>query len=219
MSSAPPSIARSNDAGRAGRMSRLPAGKIGLWAFMGVVTTLFFLLTIAFLARSQLSDWQALGDLGQPLANPSRLWVNTAMLVVGSIMMELACIAARRGSLPWTRFGLVLGGLFAATFILGQLEFWQTLRAAGYFVASNPANSFFYLITGLHGLHLLGGLVAWGVVTIKAWRNRETEHVRLGVELTANYWHFLLVLWLAMFGLLASSQETIRALARLCGLG
>jgi cytochrome c oxidase subunit 3 len=79
---------------------------------------------------------------------------------------------------------------------------WRQLDAAGYFVASNPANSFFYLLTAIHGLHVLGGLVALARATGKVWRTADPGRVRLSVELCAVYWHFLLVVWLALFALL-----------------
>ena len=63
------------------------------------------------------------------------------------------------------RDGLLAAGLFAFAFLAGQLMVWRQLAAAGYFLTANPANAFFYLITALHGLHLLGGLVAWGRAT------------------------------------------------------
>jgi cytochrome c oxidase subunit 3 len=69
-------------------------------------------------------------------------------------------------------------------------------------VASNPANSFFYLITAAHGLHLMGGLVALGRTTAKVWRGAEMTQVRLSVELCTIYWHFLLLVWLVLLGLL-----------------
>ena len=72
----------------------------------------------------------------------------------------------------------------------------------GYFAKTNPANAFFYLITGLHGLHLLGGLVAWGWTSAKVWRGFDIARVRLSVELCTVYWHFLLVVWLVLFALL-----------------
>ena len=98
--------------------------------------------------------------------------------------------------------GLCAGGVAAVAFLVGQLLAWQQLSAAGYFVAANPANCFFYLITGVHGLHLLGGLVALGRTTAKVWRGVEMDQVRLSVELCAIYWHFLLLVWLVLFGLL-----------------
>jgi cytochrome c oxidase subunit III len=80
---------------------------------------------------------------------------------------------------------------------------WQQLNAAGYFLATNPANAFFYLFTGLHGLHLLGGLVALGMTANKVWRGGfEAKEVRLSVQLCAVYWHFLLALWFVLFTLL-----------------
>ena len=79
---------------------------------------------------------------------------------------------------------------------------WRQLDAAGYFLTANPAIAFFYLFTGVHGLHLLGGLVALGQTTDKVWRGFEVSQVRLSVELCTIYWHFLLVLWLVLFSLL-----------------
>jgi cytochrome c oxidase subunit III len=74
--------------------------------------------------------------------------------------------------------------------------------AAGYVVTANPANSFFYLVTAIHGLHLLGGLVALGRTIAKLWRGADLPKLRLSVELCALYWHFLLLVWLMLLGLL-----------------
>src|SRR5688572_4053113 len=102
MISAASSAVRSGNADHGdGRTSRRSAGKIALWFFMGVVTTLFFLFTIAFLIRSQSGDWRSLADPSQPLANPWQLWVNTAILLASSVMLEFATVAARRGNLSW----------------------------------------------------------------------------------------------------------------------
>ena len=73
------------------------------------------------------------------------------------------------------------------------------------FMASNPANAFFYLLTALHGLHLLGGLWVWGRTTTRVWEGTKVSEVRLSVELCTVYWHFLLLVWLALFGLLLST--------------
>lgn len=203
----------------AGRMASPRAAKLGLWLFMGVVTTLFLLLSLAYLSRSQLSDWQALaGDPGQPLSDRWRLWLNTAMLLASSIALQWSHGAARRNNRRELRLGLGLGGLFAAAFLLGQLGIWQQLVDRGYFVAANPANSFFYLLTGLHGLHLLGGLIAWGKTTAKVLHGAVTAQVHLHVELCARYWHFLFVVWLLLFALLASPRETLEGIAAICGL-
>jgi len=132
----------------------LPAAKLGLGVFLAVVGALFTLVISAYSMRQSLADWRAL-----PV--PKLLWFNTGVLVLSSIALQWAYLAARRNDLEGVIVGLLAGGVSALVFLVGQLLAWQQLRVAGYFVASNPANSFFYLITAVHGLHLAGGLVAW----------------------------------------------------------
>ena len=98
--------------------------------------------------------------------------------------------------------GLLTAGFFSFAFLVGQLIVWRGLADAGYFATTNPANAFFYLLTGVHGLHLLGGLVALALTADKVWRGFEVNQVRLSVQLCAVYWHFLLALWLVLFTLL-----------------
>ena len=101
------------------------------------------------------------------------------------------------------RDGLLAGGVLALAFLAGQLLAWRQLDAAGYFLASNPANSFFYLLTAVHGLHVLGGLVALArAIGQGVARSATPIEVRLSVELCAIYWHFLLFVWLVLFALL-----------------
>jgi cytochrome c oxidase subunit 3 len=134
---------------------------------------------------------------------PNLLWLNTGVLVFSSFALQYARISARRGNLDDVRTGLMAGGVSALAFIAGQLLAWQQLAAAGYFLATNPANTFFYLLTAVHGLHLLGGLVALGRAAMRVGRRGVTlERVRLSVDLCAIYWHFLLAVWLLMYSLL-----------------
>jgi cytochrome c oxidase subunit 3 len=196
-------------------LERSPA-KVFFALFLVVVTMLFVLLTIAFLGRSQFGDWRSLTAApGGPLADASRLWFNTALLVASSIALQWGRVAARRGADAAMRKGLAAGAALAVAFIAGQLWLWNDLAARGHAVASNPAASFFYLITALHGAHLAGGLVALAVAFARVAR-RPTRS-RAGIELVATYWHFLLLVWLAMFALLASPPSTIEFLAALCG--
>jgi cytochrome c oxidase subunit III len=175
--------------------SSLPPAAIGLGVFLAVVSSLFALFVSAYLMRMQVADWAQ-------LPAPRLLWFNTGVLILSSLGLQYAQVAARRGRMEAVADGLIPGGLFALAFLVGQLLAWQQLNAAGYFLAANPANAFFYLFTGLHGLHLLGGLVALGMVADKMWRGFEVKEVRLSVQLCAVYWHFLLALWLVLFTLL-----------------
>jgi cytochrome c oxidase subunit 3 len=87
-------------------------------------------------------------------------------------------------------------------FIGGQFLAWSQLVAAGYYLQANPAFAFFYLLTGLHALHLAGGLWYLGRLGLKMSRERDMEQVLRQVSLSATYWHYLLLVWLAMFALL-----------------
>ena len=173
----------------------LPAATVGLGVFLAVVSSLFALFISAYFMRMQVADWLE-------LPSPKLLWFNTGVLILSSVALQYAQVAARRGSKKGVGDGLFAGGLFAFTFLFGQLVAWRQLNAAGYFLATNPANAFFYLLTGLHGLHLLGGLVALLLTIEKVWRDCELGQVRLSVKLCAVYWHYLLLLWLVLFTLL-----------------
>jgi cytochrome c oxidase subunit 3 len=114
--------------------------------------------------------------------------------------------------------GLLVGGGFAVGFLAGQLAAWRQLDAMVVFDITNPAIAFFYLITALHGLHLAGGLVAWGRTFAGVLRGIDPARTALRVRLCATYWHFLLVLWLALFGLLFSGDDNLTAFLEICGL-
>jgi cytochrome c oxidase subunit 3 len=145
---------------------------------------------------------------------PALLWFNTGVLVMSSIALQWAQMAARRNDMDVALVGLLAGGVSAFMFLAGQLLAWQQLNAAGYFLASNPANSFFYLITAVHGLHLMGGLVGLGRTTAKVLRGAEASQIRLSVELCTIYWHFLLLVWLVLLGLLTGWTDNFVDICR-----
>ncbi len=175
----------------------LPSAKVALGVLLAVITSLFALFVSAYAIRMELADWR-------PLPEPRLLWLNTAILFAGSLGLQWSWRGAARENWRAIRVGLALGGGCALAFMAGQFLAWRELTAAGYLVAGNPANSFFYVLTGLHVLHLLGGLVALAKTAGFAWRGALSS-TRLGVELCAVYWHFLFVVWLILFGLMLST--------------
>ena len=185
----------------------LPAAKIGLGVFLAVAGCLFTLFISAYSMRMNMADWRVL-----PV--PKLLWFNTAVLVLSSAALQWALLSARRNDMDGVIFGLLAGGAAAVTFLVGQLLAWQQLIVAGYFVASNPANSFFYLLTAVHGLHLMGGLVALGKTTARVWRSTKVSEVQLSIELCAIYWHFLLLVWLVLLGLLTGWTDNLIDICR-----
>ncbi|WP_176098930.1 cytochrome c oxidase subunit 3 [Burkholderia cepacia] len=178
------------------------AGRTGLIVFMAVATTLFSLLLLAYAMRMREPDWQ-------PIPHPALLWWNTGALALASVAMQ----RARQPTLHRTAW-LVCGGVLAAVFVAGQLTAWHLLSAGGQTVAVNPSNSFLYLLTGLHGLHVLGGLAAWAV-TIAQLRRADPFRARRVIDLCALYWHFLLAVWLVL--LAAMWWLTPGIVAAVCG--
>ncbi len=176
----------------------VPKAKVGLWVFLAVLTVLFTIIMSAYKERMSLDDWR-------PMPEPSLLWVNTGILLLSGIAMQWAKVAARRGEHQRVWIGLIAGGVLTWMFLGGQLWAWQQLKDMGYLITTNPANSFFYMITGLHGLHVIGGMIVGGIVVLKHWRNAAYARMGLSVDLCAQYWHFLLVVWIAMFALLLST--------------
>lgn len=169
--------------------------KIGLGIFLTVVGALFALLVSAYFMRMDYVDWQ-------PAPVPRVLWLNTGMLVLASVAMQCAVVAARRAQLDNLRLALAAGTLTSVAFLAGQLIAWRDFAAQGYFATENPASSFFYLLTAMHGLHVLGGLAALGRVDVRAFRGQDAGRLLLSTELCATYWHVLLVIWLLLFAVL-----------------
>ncbi|MBC5783056.1 cytochrome c oxidase subunit 3 [Ramlibacter sp. USB13] len=174
-----------------------PPARTALWVFLAVATSLFVLFVSAYAMRLGLSDWS-------PLPRPRLLVLNTALLVGASLAMQWTVHAARRGQGDDVRRGLLASGLLTGGFLAGQLTVWKQLDDAGFFVASSAAAAFFYMLTAVHGLHVLGGLVAWLRALLRAWRSPDAGAIRLGVELCATYWHYLLAVWVVLYALLVS---------------
>ena len=185
--------------------SRFATVRIGLWAFLGVVTSLFALFMSAYYIRmgghghEVATDWAAVSE-------PRILWLNSALLIVASVAMQWARANILRGRAKAAFDALLVAGLSSLAFLAGQVFAWQQLETTGFFSPQNPALAFFYLLTAVHGLHLLGGLYAWAR-TLLRMRRREYElmEARFSVELCAIYWHYLLLVWLALFALLLST--------------
>ena len=154
-----------------------------------------------------------------PLAIPPVLWINTAVILLSSLTMEIARRQLFREvdvmeewlgmgrplvrrTAPWLLATAVLGSLFLA----GQWIAWRQLAGEGVFFASNPSSHFFYLITGSHGLHLLLGVLALLVSIVGLFFLRRVETRQALVDCTAWYWHSMGIFWVFLFGLLIFGQ-------------
>jgi cytochrome c oxidase subunit 3 len=188
--------------------STAAAPKVGLWVFLAVVSSLFGLFSSAYVLRMQshggLVAWQRLDE-------PGILWVNTLVLVLASAALQIARNRIDKDQLEHARAHFAAGGLLTVLFLVGQVMAWRLANPNGTLGASDPAYSLFVLLTALHGLHLVGGLLVLGRTATHLFGPVATAgavargRIRLSVQLCTTYWHWLLLIWLGLFALLLST--------------
>jgi cytochrome c oxidase subunit 3 len=163
---------------------------------LGIVSVLMFFMALAsaYLVRRGSADWV-------PVRVPMLMWFNTAMLLVSSGTIEMA--RKRLGLLDAVGFTRLWGltTILGVVFLIGQVVAWRQLVGEGIYLASNPASSFFYIFTGAHALHVIGGV---GALLYVAWRNFERVQLTrvVAAEVASYYWHFMDALWLFLLALL-----------------
>jgi len=164
---------------------------------LGILSIVMFFMAMAsafIFLRATSSRWV-------PLHLPSIIWFNTLVLLLSSGAMELA---RRRLALADVRQFRRLWSVATALgilFLLGQLAAWRQFVLAGFYVATNQASSFFYVFTGLHGLHLLGGICALLYVSFRKFEKAKVPR-SVAAEVASYYWHFMDGLWLFLLALL-----------------
>lgn len=173
------------------RRPLMDPGALALWVFLSTVVMLFAAFASAYLIRRTGLDWT-------PVALPPVLWINTFLLAASSVALE----KARRGrdgrpQASWVGMALLLGLLFLA----GQGAAWVELARRGILVRTGPYSSFLYILSGLHGIHLTGGILFLSV-TLWTMLRRESVQSWRRLRLCTTYWHFLGALWLFLFLLL-----------------
>jgi cytochrome c oxidase subunit 3 len=174
--------------------------RLGMWVGLASVLMLFTALSSAYIVRAaSSSDWV-------PITMPRILWLSTVLILISSGTLETARRklreAARTAYKPW----LLLTGVLGIGFLVSQLLAWRQLVRQGVYVASNPHSSFFYLLTALHGAHLLGGLAALAYLSLRRRVPQENQAAVIKAQAKADavaiYWHFMDFLWLYLFVLL-----------------
>jgi cytochrome c oxidase subunit 3 len=185
----------SSDSGSSFPISK---GQIGVWILLTAVVMLFAGLSSAYIVLRGVPTWQS-------IQMPSLLWPNTLILLLSSVAIDISRRAVRRNDIQsmarWLAVGLALG----LAFLAGQLLAWRQLVNAGVYIPSTLQSGFFYILTALHGVHLLGGVIALGVVMLKAVKHKLTAFNYEPLKLCALYWHVMDALWIYLFALLLFS--------------
>jgi cytochrome c oxidase subunit 3 len=185
-----------------GLASRTSTTKSGLRLFLAVITALFALLSVAYIENTTLAYWT-------PLREPQLLWLNTAILVVSSLTIQKARnLAGKDLQIPARRL-LIASAVLAVAFLFGQMFAWLELLQLGYFASVNPSYAFYYLMTALHGLHIFGGVTVLVFALDRAYREDNVDTIKRTVQLCATYWHYLLLVWVALFAMMLMDNTSI----------
>ena len=182
-----------------GKTLAVSKAKLGVRTVMVVSTIIFSLFVISYSDRMLIHDWRSLSE-------PWLLWVNTIILILTSAIFHRTKILAIGNEFEKTKNSLLVVGFLTFAFITGQLLVWQYFVNLGQYASTNPANAFFYVLTAIHGLHILGGLYFWAKVTTQLFKNNyNVLKIKHNIELCAIYWHFLLIVWFVLFGLMVAT--------------
>ncbi|MGB9466175.1 MAG: cytochrome c oxidase subunit 3 [Candidatus Acidiferrum sp.] len=200
--------------------ARLRRARLGLIVALTAVVMIFVSYSSAYVVRQGLPTLDpSTGSLVRdwlPLQLPNFLLVNTIVLIISTITMELARRQSLREAaaawkisdpaasqqkadgMPWLGLTAILG----LSFLAGQWLVWRELAASGFYVATSPSSSFFYLLTGMHGAHLLGGILALLAASVAYLLRKSADTRGVMVDVTAWYWHFMTFLWVYILCLL-----------------
>lgn len=166
--------------------------KFGMWIFVASVMMLFASLTSAYIVRQAEGNWIYF-DL------PPLLYWTTGIILASSVTMQLAYWAAKKDQLDRVKFLVTVTTILGILFLIGQVLAWRDLVAHSVYFVGNPSGSFLYVLTGLHGLHIVSAIVYLIIVLISAYRFKIHSKSLAQIEMCATYWHFLGGLWLYLF--------------------
>lgn len=177
----------------------LATGRLGMRLLLLALGVLFAATLSGYLAiRGRAETWP---PPGVPKL-PASLWISTILIVASSFSVQWALRGIRRGLQGPLRLGLALTAALGVAFLASQTLNWFGLVAVNFTAKTNLYGFLFYLLTALHAIHVLGGLVPLGGVTACAYNGRYTAERHNPVEYTAMYWHFLDAVWLVLFAVL-----------------
>jgi cytochrome c oxidase subunit III len=171
--------------------------RLGLWMFLATVTMLFAAFTSAYIVRRSGSDWRH-------VALPPMLWLNTLILAASSVAVEAANRygLCRRWRASTAAFAVALA--LGIGFLAGQVTAWRQMVAAGVYLPTSPHSSFFYMLTGAHGVHVIAALavLTWGLVHTRS-PARDPRAWAVRMELCRTFWHYLGGVWIFLFALVS----------------
>ncbi len=166
--------------------------KFALWLFMITVVMIFAALTSAYIVRQGEGNW-TLFEL------PAELWITSGIILLSSVTMHWGYISAKKDELEKVKLAISITTLLGIAFLIGQFYVWNALVDQNVFFVGNPSGSFLYVLSGLHGLHLVSGVIFLIIVLISTLRYKVHSRNLNQIQMCATYWHFLDALWIYLF--------------------
>lgn len=166
--------------------------KFILWLFMVSIVMLFAAFTSAYVVRQSEGNWL-------DFQLPGVFYVSTVILLMSSVSMQWAYISAKKDDLNRIKIAMLITGALSLVFLILQVMGWGILVDQNVFFVGNPSGSFMYVLTGLHGFHLVSGIVFLSIVLAATFRFKVHSRNTLLIDMCNTYWHFLDALWLYLF--------------------
>lgn len=166
--------------------------KFIIWLFIISIIMLFAAFTSAYLVRRAEGNWVE-------FEIPIVFYISTIVLILSSYSMHLSVNSAKEGNEGKLKQWIVVTFISGVLFLVLQVIGWQNLQSAGVYVKGNPAESFYYILTGVHFFHIISGLAVLFYALISTFKGKITAGNTTQIEVCATYWHFLDVLWIYLF--------------------
>jgi len=166
--------------------------KFALWLFIITVVMIFAALTSAYIVRQAEGNWLV-------FELPTAMWVTTGIILLSSVTMHWAYLSAKKDELGQVKLAIGITTALGVLFLIGQFYVWGILVDHNVFFVGNPSGSFLYVLSGLHGLHLVSGIIFLIIVLISALRYKVHAKNLNQIQMCATYWHFLDGLWIYLF--------------------
>jgi cytochrome c oxidase subunit 3 len=166
--------------------------KFLVWLFIVTIVMLFAALTSAYIVKQSDGNWLY-------FELPDIFWITSLIIVISSITMQLAVVAARKDNIAQVRMFLISTTVLGFAFLAGQYKSWGDLVLQDVFFVGNPSGSFLYVLTGVHAVHIISGIIFLLLVLWAAFNYKVHSKRMLRIGMCATYWHFLGGLWLYLF--------------------
>ena len=179
------------------KRNKIHPHKFALWMSLASITMMFVAFTSAYMVKQAAGNWL-------DFAIPSIFYISTVVLLLSSLTIHFGYKAYSAGNKKSYKILLLVSLILGVTFVVLQYNGWMELFGTGVDLKRNVSASFVYLITGVHAAHILGGIAAIAIATLRAFvlKFKVTEKRKLGLSLICQYWHYVDVLWIYLLGFL-----------------